>query len=110
MRIRMSFLASVLCVLAMAAPSWAKGLSTRFFSSKPMNIGTTQIKPGRYRFVVSGSTGKVNVLRHGKIVAKVDGKWVNLKHKSPYNEVLSTRNNIQELCFAGKTRAIKFHA
>ena len=110
MRIRASLLLCVLCSLAMSAPAWAKVLSNRFEFDQATAISGNHLKAGKYRFLANESTGLVKVMRNGKLVAKVKGQWVNLKDKSQYNEVMSKRNNIQEVRFAGKTRAIKFPA
>ncbi len=108
MRIRTSLLFSVLCALALSAPAWAKDLSTSFEFDQATVIAGTHLKAGQYRFVVSESTGQMKVLRGGRIVAQVKGQWVDLKDKSQYNEVMSNHNDIQEVRFQGKNRAIKF--
>lgn len=110
MRIRVSLLLSVLCVLMMSAPAWARNLSSQFTFSHLTKIANSQLKPGQYRFIADESTGQVKVLRKGKVVAHVQGQWVNLKKKSEYSEVMSTRHEIQEVLFAGQARGIKFRA
>ncbi|HVB98688.1 MAG TPA: hypothetical protein VNJ12_05060 [Candidatus Dormibacteraeota bacterium] len=108
MRIRMPFFLCLLCALAMSAPAWAKDLSTHFEFDQLTRIGSTQLKPGQYRFIADESTGQLRVMRNGKIVVEVKGQWIDLKDKSEYSEVMSTRNDIQEVLFAGKMKAIKF--
>ncbi|HVB35415.1 MAG TPA: hypothetical protein VNJ52_13735 [Patescibacteria group bacterium] len=110
MRFRVSFLLTALGMLAISAPAWARNISTHFDFAQTTKVVSTQLKPGHYRFVVNESTGQVRVLLHGKVVAQVKGQWVNLKTKSPYNETLSTRHNLQEVRFAGRSKALKFPA
>lgn len=110
MRTRTYFLLIGLCTLLMSAPAWAKVVSTNTQIASPSKIANIKLKPGQYRFIANESTGKVKVLHNGKLVARVKGKWVNLKTKSPYTAVESNRNQIQELLFSGKNRALKFPA
>jgi hypothetical protein len=107
-RSRAFYFVSVLCLLAISAPSWAKYLSSKFEFAHLTKIAGTNLKPGTYRFVANVSTGETNVLRNGKVVVHVKGQWVDLKEKSTYNEVLSTGHDIQEVRFAGRNRTLKF--
>jgi hypothetical protein len=108
MRSRAFYFVSVLCLLAISAPAWARDLSSKFEFDHLTKIADTNLKPGTYRFVSNESTGETNVLRNGKVIAHVKGQWVSLKDKSEYSEVLSTRHDIQEVRFAGRNRALKF--
>ena len=110
MRTRAYFLLFAFCAMLISAPAWARDLSTNAQFASPNKIANINLKPGQYRFVANESTGGVKVLRQGKLVARVKGKWVNLTSKSPYAAVESTRNNIQEILFSGQKRAIKFPA
>lgn len=104
------FLLFALCALVISTPAWAKDLSTKAQFTGSREIANTQLKPGQYRFVANESTGQVNVLRDGKLVARIKGQWVHLKNKSQYSAVESNRNQIQELLFSGQRQAIKFPA
>ena len=110
MRTRAYFLLLGLSALLISAPAWARDLSADTQLSSPNTIANIKLKPGEYRFIANESTGRVKVLRHGKLIARVKGKWVNLKTKSPYTAVESNRKEIQELLFSGKNRAIRFTA
>lgn len=108
MRIRTSLFVAVLCMLALSSPAWAKNLSFHTRFNHLTKIATASLKPGQYRLVADESTGRMNVVRYGKVVAQVKGQWVNLKKKSQYSEVMSNRYHVQEVRFAGHSRALKF--
>lgn len=108
MRVRVSLLSAVLFALALSAPAWAKDVSSRFQFDHTTVIAGAHLKAGKYRFLADESTGQIKVLHRGKVIAHVKGRWVDLQGKSQYNEVMSNHNDIQEIRFAGKNRAIKF--
>lgn len=108
MRVRVSFLAAMVCLLGISMPAFARTLSASLVVSQTTKIANVQLKPGQYRFVADSSTGQVKVERQYKVVAKVKGEVVKLNKKSNMNEVLTDNNNITEIHFAGTNEAIKF--
>lgn len=110
MRLRVSFLLVLACLLGMSAPVWAKSLSTKMQIGHTTKLVNVELKPGQYRFSANRSTGQVKVERNYKLVAKVKGRWVKLKQKAQYTEILMTNHDIQEIRFAGKKKAVKFAA
>ncbi len=110
MRLRVSILLVLACLLGMSAPVWAESFATKMQLGHITKLENVKLKPGQYRFLANPSTGQVKVERHYKLVAKVKGQWVKLKKKSQYTEILMTNHNIQEIRFAGKNKAVKFAA
>jgi hypothetical protein len=108
MRLRVSFLITAACLLTLSAPAWARRLSTKIEIDHTTRIASAQLKPGNYRLVADEGTGQVKVLRNGRLVAQVEGKWVSLNRKSEYSEMLTENHKVQEVRFAGKKKAIKF--
>lgn len=110
MRTRVSFLVTTACLLALSAPAWAGRLSTTVEIDHATRIATARLKPGNYQLEANENTGQVKVLRDGRLVAHVKGKWVNLNRKSEYSEMLTDNHRVQEVRFAGKKKAIKFRS
>ena len=94
-------------ILALATPLWARTESARLTLNQPATIGQTTLHPGRYRFVANTMTQSVRVMRNGRTMATIPGKWVTLHQKSPYTAVLLQKRVIQEIQFSGRTKAIK---
>lgn len=108
MRVRVSFLAAMVCLLGISVPVFGKTLSAKMEVTQATKIANVQLKPGQYRFVADSSNGQVKVERQYKVVAKVKGEIVKLNKKSDMNEVLTNNNVITEIHFAGTNEAIKF--
>lgn len=108
-RVSLSLLGAAACVMAVSAPVWAKQLSTNLDVTEPTKIATAELKPGQYKLVANESTGQVQVVRDGKVVAQVKGQWVKTNKKTEYSEILSNNNIVQEVLFGGKDQAIKFN-
>ena len=79
----------------------------------PVQIGSTQLKPGSYKVEWSGNgpAVKVNFLKDNKTVATTKGKIVNRKQASPYDDVVlgPTANNqktIDEIDFSNRKEAL----
>src|SRR5690348_1056324 len=79
--------------------------------SSTAQVAGTQLQPGNYTIEWSGtgSTAQVTFLRNGKIVATAPGSVVQLKNRPPYDQVVMSTNNgqnvIQEIDFGSKTTA-----
>ena len=108
MRVRVSLLLALVCLLGLSLPVMAKSLSAKMEVKQPTKIVNVELKPGQYNFVANTSTGVVKVERQYKVVAKVKGQWVKLSNKADYTEVLMNGHSIQEIHFAGKNEALKF--
>jgi hypothetical protein len=108
MRVRISTILVLVCLLGLSLPVMAKSLSAKMNLSQPTKIVNVELKPGQYNFIADTSTGVVKVEHKYKVVAKVKGRWVKLSKKADLTEVLTNGHNIQEIQFAGKDTAIKF--
>lgn len=108
MRLRVSFLLVLACMLGMSTAVWARTISANLEVSQSTKLMNVELKPGQYRLVANESTGEVQVVCQHKVVAKVKGQWVKLSQKAEYTAVLTTDHSIKEINFAGKDKAIKF--
>jgi hypothetical protein len=98
-----SLLASlVLCgALAVAAPAFAKPVSTTLPVSHTMKVGQTEIKAGDYRFLIDGS--HLTILNGKKQIAEAEGRWEDRDSKASYNSIVSNgEGKVVELRFEGK--------
>lgn len=84
--------AAVITALALLSASvvFAARNSSTFTLSEPVQVGTSQLKPGEYKveWEGSGSALQVKILQAGKTVATATGKMVDHKDRSPYNDVI----------------------
>lgn len=81
----------------------------------PVQMGSTQLKPGNYKVEWNGTGNRVNVdiLQHGKTVATTTAKLVNEPAKSPYDAVTlapvanhAKMDKLQEIEFGNRTEAL----
>ncbi len=108
MRIWTKFCVPLLTAFAFVIPAWATHkLSTAISLDDSAKIGNTTLKPGKYRVVVNPKTSEVQIMQDGQVMASVKGKLVTLKQKSPYTAVVEDKNQIREIDFSGKLRAIR---
>ena len=108
---------SVIALFALLLPlsALAKDNNKGSFSlSSTAQVAGTLLQPGNYTVEWSGtgSTTQVKFVRNGKTVVTAPGKVVQLKNRPPYNQVVVTNNNgqnvIQEIDFGSRTTALKF--
>jgi hypothetical protein len=82
--------------------------------SSNAQIAGTQLQAGDYTVEWSGTgpAAQVSFLRNGKTVATTQGNVVQLKDRAPYDQVVISTNNgqnvIQEIDFGKKTTALRF--
>lgn len=82
--------------------------------SSKAQIAGTQLPAGDYTVEWSGSgpAAQVKFVRNGKAVATTQGNVVQLKDRAPYDQVVISTNNgqnvIQEIDFGNKTTALRF--
>lgn len=80
-----------------------------------VQLGTTQLQPGDYKVVWTnnGSDVKVTFLQHDKVLATTTGQVIELKHPSPYDDVVlkpvgnSQAKTIDEIDFSNRTEALR---
>jgi len=84
----------------------------KFTISEPVQVGSTQLKPGDYKVEWDGSGDSVNVkiMQGKKTVATVPGKIVNHDQAAPYNAVVlkgaSGQRSINEIDFGNRKEAL----
>jgi hypothetical protein len=108
MRFRILQCFTILAVLAVAAPLWARSKSAELHLTDPATIGTTQLQPGAYTLKVDDGGTQVSVVRQGKVIAEVPCHWVQLSAKPKTTEIDLTENQITEIEFSGDLQAAQF--
>jgi hypothetical protein len=85
----LSLLAGIAILLPLSA--FAKDTNQgKFTISEPVQVGSTQLKPGDYKveWDGSGDAVQVKILQGKKTVATSSGKLVNHDQAAPYNAVI----------------------
>jgi hypothetical protein len=85
----LSLLAGIAILLPLSA--FAKDTNQgKFTISEPVQVGSTQLKPGEYKveWDGSGDAVQVKILQGKKTVATSSGKLVNHDQAAPYNAVI----------------------
>jgi hypothetical protein len=107
MRFRnLSFLAAILTVLALAVPALANPETVFVTLHEPGKLVDAYLKSGSYRLKIDGST--VVVLKDRKVIAEVQGEWVQTEAKASADSVVKRGDQIIEFRFRGKDRVLRF--
>ena len=113
--------ARLLCVIAVFAvffPLFATAKDRdegSFQLTVPVQLGATQLQPGEYKaeWTPSGSHVNVSILQHDKVLATAAGQVIELKHPSPYDDVVlkpmkhGQATTIDEIDFENRTEALR---
>jgi hypothetical protein len=101
---------TVVAVLALSLPIWARTDSAQLVIDHPVTIGTQQLEPGTYNIKANDGENQVNIVRadNGKTVASVPCEWVQLAQKPRETEVLFNADRVVEIDFGGKTKGVAF--
>lgn len=84
----------------------------KFTISEPVQVGSTQLKPGDYKvqWDGTGSAVSVKIFQGKKTVATTSGKLVNHDQAAPYNAVVLKKANsgkaIDEIDFGNRKEAL----
>lgn len=111
MRIRANSLVLLAAACAMGMPAMAAKPDVAHVTFEhEVNVAGTKLEPGNYDFRVMPGDSKVEIVRptDKKVIATVSGKWVSLKSKATYTQVLADKDLVQELDFGGKDQAVQF--
>ena len=105
--------AAITLLLSLSAFARNKNEGT-FNLSETVHVGSTQLQPGEYKAEWSGQGDavKVDIIEHGKTVATVEGKLMDLPKRADYNSVTlkSLDNNtktIDQIAFANRSEALQ---
>jgi hypothetical protein len=71
-------------------------------------IGNAQVEPGNYLFRAEEGQSELQIIKDGKVIAKVPCRWTHLTNKASSSEVKTLDNEIIQLQFAGRREAIQF--
>ncbi len=110
MFLKPKFFGAVVATLILTAPAWSASTpshkdSTAFDVAQAATIGDTHLQPGHYTFEANEDQSRLNVIKDGKVIATVPCHWVQLKKKPSSSEVLSNKNQVNEIKFEGRTQA-----
>jgi hypothetical protein len=101
---------TLVAVLALSLPIWARTDSAQLVIDHPVTIGTQQLEPGTYNIKANDGENEVNIVRadNGKTIASVPCEWVQLAQKPRETEVLFNADRVVEIDFGGKTKGVAF--
>ncbi len=101
---------TVVAVLALSLPIWARTDSAQLVIDHPVTIGTQQLEPGTYNLKANDGENQVSIVRadNGKTIASVRCEWVQLAQKPRETEVLFNADRVVEIDFGGKTKGVAF--
>lgn len=110
MSFKPKFFGAVVAAVILTAPLWAASSSshtdsTAFDVAHATTIGNTHLQPGHYTFEAKEDQSRLNVMRNGKVVATVPCHWIQLQKKPSASEILSNKNQVNEIRFEGRTEA-----
>jgi hypothetical protein len=106
MRIRLIHLIAVLSVLALAAPVWATRTATDLTIDQPAKVQGRLLQPGNYHVIASDEDNQVKFIRDNKVVGEFPAHWINLARKADYSAFVKNGDEIEEIDFEGKDKAI----
>lgn len=99
-----------LSLLLAAVPVWAAHTnSVSWTVSKDTTLGTTQIKPGDYELKAEDGQAQLDVFSHGKMIAQVPCRWIQLPSKAAASQVEVDNDKVTQIEFGGKTGALDFN-
>jgi len=90
-------------------PVWAAHLDSMSWElNEPTTIGNAQVKPGNYLFRAEEGQSELQIIQDGKVIARVPCRWTQLASKAAYSEVRTLNDQIIQVEFAGRIKAIQF--
>jgi len=112
MSLKPKFFGAVAAMVVFTAPVWAASTSSHKDSTsidigQATTVGNTQLQPGHYTFEAKEDQTQLNVLQNGKVIATVPCHWVQLQRKANTSEILSNKNQVNEIRFGGRTEAVR---
>jgi hypothetical protein len=101
---------TVVAVLALSLPIWARTDSAQLVIDHPVTIGTQQLEPGTYNLKANDGENQISIVRadNGKTIASVPCEWVQLAQKPRETEILFNADRVVEIDFGGKTKGVAF--
>ncbi|HKS68338.1 MAG TPA: hypothetical protein VJR26_13945 [Candidatus Acidoferrales bacterium] len=104
------YLTALCLAVVMALPVCARTDSAEVSVTNPTTIAGKQLNPGTYRLEVEPGQKQLKVIdtSSDRTVAEVPCQWIQLKTAPNGTEVIVSDNQVKEIDFKGKTRAVKF--
>lgn len=100
--------ATLLAVVALAVPVFAKPLSKTINFTQAAKLGKADLQAGEYRLLIDGN--KATVQKGKTVVAETEGRWEERETKANYDAVLIGENGqIREVRFSGQKRVFVFN-
>jgi len=105
-------LTAIALLLPLSALAKDSGNEGKFTISEPVQVGSTQLKPGDYKvqWDGSGDAVQVKILQGKKTVATSSGKIVSHDQPAPYNSVIlkdaASGKAINEIDFSNRKEAL----
>jgi hypothetical protein len=81
--------------------------SAQWSTSRAVNIGTTQVGPGTYKFEAAENGSTLFVERDGLLVSDVPCYWVKLPQKAEQLKVVADKDRVLQIEFPGALFALK---
>ncbi len=93
---------TVVAVLALSLPIWARTDSAQLVVDHPVTIGAQQLEPGTYNLKANDAENQISVVRadDGKTIASIPCEWVQLAQKPRQTEVLFNADRVIEIDFS----------
>lgn len=112
MSLKPNFFGAVAAIAVLTAPAWAASTSSHKDSTsidfgQATAIGNKQLQPGKYTLEAKEDQTQLNVLKNGRVIATVPCHWVQLQKKANNSEVLSNKNQVNEIKFGGRREAVQ---
>jgi hypothetical protein len=107
MRLSMKHVLAAFAVFTVTMPVWAHTYKEPLDVDKSTTIGTTQLTPGSYELTADDTAQNLVILKNGKVVATVPGKWVKIPQKAEAPSTITDGNKIIQVQFGGSNQAFQ---
>jgi hypothetical protein len=98
---------ALLAAVALAAPAFAKPMTTTINVAKTAKIGKAELQAGEYKLLIDGN--KATVAKGKNVVAESEGRWEERDTKASNDAILlGEGGQVREVRFSGKTKVFVF--
>jgi hypothetical protein len=97
----------LLTFTAWAASETPRIDSAQWSTSKTINIGTTQVQPGNYKFEAPENGASLFVERDGLLLSNVPAYWVKLPQKAEQLKVVTDKDRVVRIEFPDRPYALE---
>jgi hypothetical protein len=109
MKVRRKSYIAAIAMLGLSLPIWARTESAPLHVDQTVTIGNQQLGPGDYNLKANDGDSQIRVVRNddGKTIATVRCQWIDLSRKASQTEVELKQNQIVQIDFGGKAKAVE---